>query len=150
MPKFKFRLATLLRLREATRDQRRTHLAQAYQADEILRQQQEQLKQTLAKLSAGGRDMSGPGEIDIDRLLEAQRFELVLRTRQQQIRTQRDAVAGEINQRQEALVHANRRVRVLEKLREKQLRRYREEENRREIKQLDEVAGQRVRAEDVR
>ena len=36
MGKFKFRLATLLRLREATRDERRAELAQAYRADEII------------------------------------------------------------------------------------------------------------------
>ena len=32
MAKFKFRLATLLRLREAARDERRAQLAQAYRA----------------------------------------------------------------------------------------------------------------------
>ena len=36
MTKFKFRLATLLKLREAARDERRGQLAQAYQADEII------------------------------------------------------------------------------------------------------------------
>ena len=38
MARFKFRLDTLLRLREALRDQRRGELAQAYEAEQILGQ----------------------------------------------------------------------------------------------------------------
>lgn len=142
MAKFKFRLNTLLRLREISRDGRRQRLAQAYRADEILQQQQEQVKQQLAQLAEKCRRASGPGPVDIDRLLEAQRYEVVLRAHGQETGKQREAVTVEIDQRHQALVEADREVRVLEKLREKQLRRHREEENRREVKELDEVAGQ--------
>jgi len=41
MPKFQFRLATLLRLREATRDERRGRLAEAYRVDEVVEAQLE-------------------------------------------------------------------------------------------------------------
>ena len=142
MAKFKFRLDTLLRLRGITRDQRRQRLAQAYEADDILKRQQEELKRELAQLMENCRRASGPGPVRIDHLLEAQRYEVVLRDHGQQAGEQRKAVTAEIGLRHQALVEADREVRVLEKLREKQLRRYRHEENRREIKQLDEVAGQ--------
>ncbi len=150
MAKFKFRLDTLLRLREISRDGRRQRLAQAYRADEILQQQQEQVKQQLAKLAEKCRRASGPGPVEIDRLLEAQRYEVVLRAHNQQTGQQRETVAVEIDRRHQTLVEANREVRVLEKLREKQLRRHREEENRQEVKQLDEVAGQLVAREKCR
>ena len=56
--------------------------------------------------------------------------------------------AEEIERRGEALVDANRQVRVLETLRQKQLDRHRQGENRQEIKQLDETAGRRTPKED--
>jgi len=149
MAKFKFRLATLLRLREATRGDRRAQLAQAYRADEIIQRQQDRLEQELAELARQNRRTSGPGLVDIDRLLESQRWDLVLRTQQNQARQQRQTVADEIEQRREALVQANRGVRVLEELRQKQAQRHRQEENRLEIKQLDDVTQRRAREEDA-
>ena len=68
----------------------------------------------------------------------------------QELSQQEKAVAAEIEKRREALAEANREVRVLEKLKEKQHHRYQQEENRREIKLLDEAAGQRLGREDGR
>jgi flagellar protein FliJ len=65
---------------------------------------------------------------------------------EKQTLAQRKQLAVEIERRREALLAANREVRVLEKLRDHQMERYREEENRRDIKRLDEVAGQRAAA----
>jgi flagellar protein FliJ len=149
MPRFAFRLATLLRLRENDRDQRRAELAQAYHADDILRQQHEELERERIALLTASRDAARPGPVDVDRLIQTQRYELLLRTHQQQLGSQREAVAAEIDRRRETLVRANREVRILENLREKQALRHREEEARRETKRLDEVAVQRVGREET-
>jgi len=148
MAKFKFRLATLLRLREAARDGRRAQLAQAYRADEIIEHQRRTIARELSRLEGQNRQASAPGEIDVDRLLEVRRYELVLRSQQQETGQQHEAVRAEIERRREALVGANRQVRVLELLRQKQHERHRQEENRQEIKQLDEAAGRRTAQED--
>ncbi len=148
MAKFKFRLATLLRLRESARDERRSHLAQAYRAEEVLDEQQRQIARDLNGLESTGRRISAPGPLDVDRLLDIRRYELVLRSQQEHLRQQRQAVEAEIERRRDALVDANRQVRVLEELRGKQLQRHRREENRQEIKQLDEAAGRCARRED--
>lgn len=145
---FKFRLATLLKLREATRDERRAELAQAYQADAVLAQQQEQVAQWLGDLAQLYRECSAPGEIHVDRLLESQRHEMVLRAQGQQLAKQREMVAQEIERRRQVLAEANREVKVLENLRERQHERYQEEENLRDIRRLDEVAQQRALRED--
>ena len=58
-------------------------------------------------------------------------------------------VDAELRRRQQALVEANREVRVLELLREKQWTRHRDEEARQEMKQLDEVAQRTGRGEEV-
>lgn len=149
MGKFKFRLATLLQIRCQLRDQRRGQLAEAYEAENQLRKRTEDVNQDLQQLDDEYRRAGGAGSVDIDRLLAAQRYEIVLRSQRQQLREQADMLAVEIERRRLALVEADRDVRVLEKLREKQLRRHREEEGRREIKRLDEVAQQRVAREMV-
>jgi len=148
MAKFKFRLATLVRLRETARDERRAHLAQAYRADEIITLQHDRLVSELGKLEEQNRQAAAPGCLEVDRLLEVRRYELVLQRERRQVDQQRRAVQAEIERRREALVDADRQVRVLEKLRQKQLGRHRLEESRREQKQLDETAARRTGQED--
>jgi len=149
MAKFKFRLATLRKMREATRDQRRAHLAEAYRADEILQQQSDRIEHELSDLREACRRASGPGPVDVDRLTQARLHELVLKTQKEHLGRQREAVAAEIDVRREALVHANREVRVLEKLEARQAARHRQRESRLAIKELDEVAGRRAAREDA-
>lgn len=141
MRKFKFRLNTLLRLRELTRDERRGQLAEAYQADEIIADSQHKIQRELDDIQTRGRRAVAPGAIDIDRLLESQRYEVVLGAQKKHASEQRQKVREEIQRRTDFLVEANRQVRVLEELREKQLQRHRQEQDRQEVKLLDEVAG---------
>ncbi len=144
MAKFKFRLATLLRLRESARDERRTLLAQAYRAEDVILQEQQRLEAERAALERRIRGAAGPGEIEVDRLIEAQRFELVLRAQKEHLARQHELVKAEIERRRQALVEANREVQILENLREKQHERWRGEESRREVKRLDEVGQRRA------
>ncbi len=144
MARFNFRLATLLRLRELARDERRSQLAQAYRAKDLLHEQEQQIEEHLAELRRGTRRVCGPGEIDVDRLLESRRFEMVLLAQREDIDQKQEMLGVEIQRRRQALVEANREVQVLESLRARQHERYRAEENRREIKQLDEIAQQRA------
>ncbi len=151
MAKFKFRLATLLRLRESAREERQEQLAEAYRVDDVLREQVAEVEQELDVMRADCRRAAGPGDINVDQLIAAQRYELLLKAQQANLEKQRETVATEIERRRLALVEANRDVRVLEKLRDNQRRQHRENENHREVKQLDEVAGQqRVRQETIR
>ncbi len=144
MAKFRFRLATLLRLGESVRDERRARLAEAYRADELLEQHEAALAEELASLRTACRSTVMPGSVNLDRMVETQRYELVLRAQQKHFAQQREAVAGEIERRREALMAANREVRVLEKLRERQEQRHRHEEARRDLRQLDEATAARA------
>jgi flagellar export protein FliJ len=147
MRKFKFRLTTLLKLREQARDERRSQLAQAYQAEAILREEGQRLERDLQELGKQNRDACGPGTLDLERLMDSRRYELVLRAQRQDLNKKMEMLEAEIGRRREALVEANREVRVLELLRERQLARHRQEESRQEINLLDEVAGRRARRE---
>ncbi|MBN1909977.1 MAG: flagellar export protein FliJ [Pirellulales bacterium] len=149
MGKFRFRLATLLRLLENARQERRAELAQAYEADDVLRGQLNDVHENQRQLLDACRKAAGPGEVDVDRLIAGQRYDLLLKAQEQYLNQQRENVAGEIERRRAALVEANREVRVLEKLEERLLERHREKENKQEIKILDEMGNQRARRERI-
>lgn len=142
MAKFKFRLQTLLRIREQERDERQSELAEAQQADQILVERQEEVAAQITVLGEENRRCM-VGTIDVDRILGNRRHEALLLGHQREIAEQRRIVGEEIQKRQERLVEANREVKVLEKLREKQEERFREEERLDDIKQMDEIAGRR-------
>ena len=142
MAKFKFRLATYLRLREAIRDERRSLLAQAYRAEDLILDQQRRLDAESTATAAQIRDAARPGRVNVDRLLDAQRYQMAVRGQQEQLARQHEMVKAEVQRRHQALVEANRDVQTLEKLRDRQQEQHRYQENRREIRLLDE-AGQR-------
>ena len=150
MSKFKFRLATLLRLREATRDERRTELAEAYRVDDVLQKQIEYVGKEMDWLRHRCRKAAKPGIVNVDGLVDSVRYELMLCSQQNQLGRQREAVGKEIERRRQELLVADRDVRVLEKLRQKQAQRHLSEQNRQEIKLLDETAQRRVVLEEVR
>jgi len=144
MANFTFRPATLLRIREARRDERRTRLADAQRAEQLVVQRIAELDAELEALRRRCVDAARPGNtVDVDLLTDAARYEMILKLQRQSADQQRQAVLAEVQRRRAALVAADREVRVLEKLRETQRRRFDEEEARKEVKRLDEVAMSR-------
>ena len=137
---FRFRLETLLRLRLADRDQRRAELVKAQRAEDTLLAQAEALASEQAQTHELSRNLALPGAADIDRLIAAHRYELVLRTKAQQLAGQIQQVKTEVERRRQVLVEADRQVRVLEKLRERQQAAHNLREEKREQKELDERA----------
>lgn len=146
MPPFRFRLQTLERLRDAARNHCREQLADALRVDELLRAQEEQLRTNL-KL-ARGIQVVPAGKVDVDRLLEAQRYEGAVLVEIQHVMNQRARVTEELERRREALVEADREVKVLEKLKAARRAEHDQAERRAEVKRLDEAAG-RIRSEEV-
>ena len=146
MPQFRFRLQTLERLREAARNTCREQLAEALRVDEHLKAQQVELEAQL-KLA---RDLQivPAGRVDVDRLLQAQRYEATVVLEVRHIAGQRAQLATEIERRRLALVEADREVKALEKLKEVRKAEHRQLELRAEMAQMDEAAGRR-RGEEI-
>ena len=144
MGRFIFRLEPLLKIRQARRDECQAALAEGYRVDEVLRKQFDNFERELVVLKEFCRRKVSPGGVDIDRLVEAQRYELVTKAQQGKIAQQRETVAAEIERRRQATVEADREVRILEKLRERQAEQHRREEEVREGRRLDEVATQQT------
>jgi flagellar FliJ protein len=142
MPGFQFRLETLLRLRIAERDQRRADLAKALRAEEMLRAEDQALERQQAATAEESRQLKSPGAADVDALLQIHRFELALTTQRRTLASQIAQVQAEADRRRLLLVEADRQVRVLEKLRERQAAAHRRDAERLEVKQFDELATQ--------
>ncbi len=140
MPPFRFRLETLVRLRMADRDQRRAELAKAQRAEDALLAQASALLQEQSDVRELCRRLASPGAADVDQLIASHRYEMVLRTKSQQLSSQLQQVGGEVERRRQVLVEADRQVRVLEKLRERQRAAHQERADDLEQKQLDEQA----------
>lgn len=144
MPAQPFRLATLLKLREATRDERRRDLAQALEALRMVEEQQAELRREREDARGLAQRWGQPGAIDVDTLLDGHRYQLQLELRGQILARQMRQIADEVERRRLALVEADRQVRALEKLRERQAERARLAAERGEVRRLDEVAGMRA------
>lgn len=146
MPQFQFRLATLLRLREAAREERRTQLAEALRLVDQLRARQQEIEELVRETKR--LQTPAAGALDADRLLNATRYEVVLRAEQRSLQLQEVSVQSEVEKRREALVDANREVRSLELLREKQKEAHQAEEEARARKEMDEIAARRYAGEE--
>ena len=138
---FRFRLETLLRLRVAERDQRRAEFAKAIRAEEMLRSEERKHQQEQVEAAQRGRVLRSPGAADVDAIMHTHRYEVVLAAKRRQLAAQIAQVQTEVERRRQVVVEADRQVRVLEKLRERQAVAYRRQVSRREAKQYDETAA---------
>lgn len=142
MATFHFRLATLLRLREADRDERRAQLADAQQAEAIVAARISEIDREIGLIRQLGQHAMAPGKVDVDQLLDMQRYDAQLKLERIAAEDQRGKIAQEVERRLERAIAADREVRILEKLRETQLAKHRSEEEKVEQKRFDELAGQ--------
>jgi len=141
MTAFRFRLTSVLKLREATRDERRAQLAEAYAAEEKLLARRRVIDSDLAGLSQLRQERTSTGPVNIDLFVSASRYESVLRHELATIAGHVATLAPEIERRRQALMVADHEVRMLEKLRDKQRELHRQGEALLEFKQLDEIAA---------
>ena len=137
---FQFRLTTLQKLREQTRDERRSDLAQAYEAERILRDRAKELQLEFESNRERLRGLAQRRELQVDSLTDARRYEALLNRSTAELQQQIADVAQEVERRRLALLEADREVKVLEKLRERQLTAYEAVQSKREDQRLDEAA----------
>ena len=149
MAKYKFRLETLQQVREARRDEQRAALADAFRAEQVLAGYRAELAAESESLRELRRSASAGRYLDVNRLLEAQRYELLLKARSQELAKQAVLLAAETERRRQMLVESDREVRVLELLDERHNKEFKQEQQRLETKQLDEVATNRWRGNRV-
>jgi flagellar protein FliJ len=140
MKSYRFRLETLRRLRSAQRDQHRVALADAYRAEQILAERRAEVTAEQAELHQLKQAAVSARYLDVNQLLEVQRYESVLKAREDQLKAQAKRLAIETERRRLAVVEADRAVRVLDLLDERKRREHRKQQTRWETKEMDEVA----------
>lgn len=142
MSRYRFPLDPVRRLRQARRDAQRERLAEALHAADILQTQQQVAAGELELLRQARRDAMQTTSPDVNRLLDTQRYELLLQAQLQTIAQQQGTLAEEVERRRAALAEAEQQVRVLDKLDERRHDQWRKEQLRREELVLGEIATQ--------
>jgi len=141
MAGFKFRLESILNLRRADRDRAHAALADANEAVRIVERRRAEVQNEVAQMRAHRRHGAGPGEVDPDRILQAQRYEMLMEAASAQFAQQLEQLSQAVVERRNQLMEADRGVRVLEKLRERQLAGHQQEMLRLEARDFDEIAS---------
>ncbi|TWT39416.1 flagellar export protein FliJ [Blastopirellula retiformator] len=140
MADFRFRLATYLKLKIAARDQRQAELMEVLSIQDQLTQEMQETEEQLKQTVLEARDGCSIGRMNVDNLIVAQREMNHLRAVIGHKRGLQKKLAPHIEQRRNALLEAEKEVRSLEKLRERQEKRFHAEQERRESIQMDEIA----------
>jgi flagellar export protein FliJ len=143
LARFEFRLKSLLAIRGAERDRRRMELAGAVEARQRLLARCESLERELEGVRARS---PAAGPCDLGRLQAAEEFASATRAQLAELYEQDRRLARDVERRREAIVDADREVRVLERLRQRQLDRFSQHQARLEQKYLDEIAGRAASA----
>lgn len=136
----KFRLEAVRRVRSTERDETRGRLAEAFQAADKLAAERAQLSDELAGIRGFLDQTASAPRLDVNRMLAAQRYELVLRAQIADLDEKAKLVEEEINRRRAAVVAAEQRVKTLDLLEDREQQRHAADDARRQAAQTDEAA----------
>ncbi len=137
---FRFRLQSIVRLRERERDAAAESLRQALQAKQILEGQVDELIAERNDLNSM-RSVSENGHLDPQQMINAQRYQMYLDGQVAGLRQQISLVEQESQRRRAALVKCEQAVRSLEKLEEHQLAEWNSHQASNDQNTLDEWSG---------
>lgn len=143
MKKYRFPFDTVRRVCARHRDEQRFRLADAFRAELIVQHQQQRLNCELSNLQNRQREEMSQPELDVDYLLAAHRYELVLKGQRQTLEKQSATLADEVERHRQSVIDAEQCVQVMEKLDGRMRDEHRAKEERAEIELLDETAQQR-------
>ncbi len=117
---FRFRLQSIVRLRERDRDQAAESLRQAFQAKQMLENQVSEIQVERSQQDAL-RMVAPKSEIDFQKMIDAQRYQIYLDSQVADLQGKISLIEQECQRRRVKLVKCEQAVRSLEKLNEHQL-----------------------------
>ena len=142
MAQFKFKLQPILRHRETLERERQRDYALALAKVKDLQDQLTNLNQILTDTNADVRDNRLTGKIDVNFITAHRRYLLGVQRKAMDLVTQIANAQSQAETARANLAEAAKQKKVLEKLREKQEQRWKDETARKEAIALDEVATQ--------
>ena len=113
----KFRLATLLKLRQRDRDLAAKAVQDVFVAIEKLNEAQRDIDKSNQEMD-DFRKLASHGAVNLHRILDAQRYQMVLSAQAEQIADHQGKLKQELERRQFALLQCQQSVKSLENLRE--------------------------------
>ena len=129
MPRFEFRLKSLLTIREAQRDLQRLQLAEARAMHDKLIEQRTALRQEMIDQMQFIRSGMAPGQtVDVQRLAWGHRYELVVREKLSALAEQEQAAEAEVARRRESLLAPTATCERSKSCRERQLEEFRKQQ----------------------
>lgn len=144
MMKYRFRLDAVERIRKAERDQERGRLANAYRAEDALKNDYLMIQMELQDLREEQRRAVTQSVMEVHTAIAFQRYEDVLQSQKQALERQAAQLAEETERCQLAVIEGERGVQIMEKLDGRFRKSHELKEAREVVKQLDEVAQQRA------
>jgi flagellar FliJ protein len=142
MAQFVFRLQAVLRHRKAVEQEKLRDLAAAMTRLKAVEDELKALEQSMRETSEDVRRNHLTGRLDVAFITAHRRFLLGMQRKALELATKIAAARRDVEVVQTALAEAAKQRMVLDKLREKQHARWREELERKELAQLDEVGMQ--------
>lgn len=133
-------LDSISKLRSANRDAQRLRLADALRAEAELEGQRAAIESETATIARSQRTALADPGLNVNALLDLERYELVLRAQATAVQRQLEAVQTETERRRQQLAEAEQQVRAIEKLADKRAAQHSKTQNRKQQHQLDEVA----------
>jgi flagellar export protein FliJ len=149
MPNFKFQLQSLLSVRKQEHASRQVMLAQTLAAQRLIEARRDATEDELRRQQRRTRARAAPGRLDVASLATEQQYEASLRAELAALAQEADACQREVDARREAVLEANRDLRALEKLRERQHERHLSDEARAQAIELDEVAARNANRQSI-
>lgn len=143
--KFRFRLQTLLKIRENARAEAQAELGKAREAERVVLEQLDEIRINIEKCANEGRKAIEYGKIDVNFMIGLRRHEAYLLSQDTVLKKHLEDVRAEIERRRQILMNADREVKTLEKLKEKQYEQFVEDYRAAEMKEMDEIANRRSR-----
>lgn len=142
MAKFVFKFDGVLRQREHVETQRQRELAIVQQEMTGLQNELRQLNESVQTSTADLRDNHLTGRLDLNFLAAHRRFTLAMTRKGAGLVQQIAGVQKRLDVAQAALAEAAKQRKIIEKLREKSLERWKADLSRREMMETDEIAMQ--------
>ena len=142
MAKFVFRLQAVLRHRKAIEQEKQRDLAVAVARFAELEAQLKALESSMRETNDDVRRNRLTGRLDVAFITAHRRFQLGMQRKALELATRMAAAQRDVDAARAALAEAAKQRMVLDKLREKQHARWREELERKELADLDEVGMQ--------
>jgi flagellar protein FliJ len=142
MAKFVFKLSGLLRQREKIQKQCMREVAAIQAKLTALETELRAVDDTVRSADRDLRENRLVGAIDLAFLSAHRRFSLAMQRKALEIAQQMVQVQRQVDEAKQKLIEASKQKRIIEKLREQQLQRWREAQAQQETKELDEISMQ--------